>query len=91
MYRHQGQRLGYWRSHTVTDEEWLLFRKRFRKHSSWHKKFAWIPHYVQGKIIWLSDFYERHNHHYFDGKLDTIRIECYTKEYYIGKKLMGEL
>lgn len=91
MYKPLGQKLGYWQSQPVTDEQWMLWRKQFTKQVRWHKKYAWIPHLINGKFVWFNYFFEKHNNHYVNGKLDTIGIECYTMEDYIERKLMGEL
>ena len=91
VYRPHGRRFGYYQNHTVTDEDWKLFYAERKSKNKWVKKFAYLPRLLQGQIVWLGDYYEKQKHYYINGKLDTLYIECYTKEYYIGKKLMGEL
>ena len=58
----------------------------------WNKKFAWIPARVsKNRWVWWNDFYQKETRSYLNNNLDSIYIQCYSKEDYITMKLTGQI
>jgi len=77
-------------SKILTKEQHMFYTER-RNDVKWHKKYAWIPTRVtQNRWVWFSDFYQKETSHSINGKLDSVFIQCYSREDYITMKLTGE-
>ena len=89
MLRRHPQRLKYLPRVDVSELE-MFYAERKTK-SSWERRFAWIPTRVsRTRWVWLTDFYQKETKSYLNNNLDSIFIQCYSKEDYITMKLTGQ-
>ena len=69
-----------------------MFYAERKQEVFWNKKFAWIPARVsQNRWVLWKDFYQKETRSYLNNNLDSIFIQCYSKEDYITMKLTGQI
>ena len=88
MLRRRAPRLRSWPSQGVNN----MFYAERKQQAFWNKKFAWIPTRVsQNRWVLWTDFYQKETRSYLNNNLDSIFIQCYSKEDYITMKLTGQI
>jgi hypothetical protein len=70
----------------------MAFYTSRKTNHRWNQRYAWLPTRVaKNKWVWFTEFYQKETEAYINGKLDSIFIQCYSKEDYITMKLMGQV